>query len=390
MNNRINVKYIKTCYDYPEYYWMIDYKPIVDYLDEYIADGLCPRLSQFGTMRGLLPAWTGDLEQQGENDFIWELIDTPEEKINLPILVCEDDCDLSCIVILVQLRKTEQYIYWDKIGVLKWDNWDKEKEQTSGILYLESYTDEDWVRYGDNIATEQYNSREYWEWVSKNWYEENIRRLRNYMKPYMQADRNIDWIKTVNWQFDKKEYMDMVEDYRNIYKSEFKLSLRAYRDLDAEHIISWVKDEISFRKWCADRYDKYPITADDINKQYEELRNNNNFYPMAACDEHGIVGHFIMRFTDEDRKILRLGFIIIDDTKRGLGYGKEMLSLALRYAFDYYKAAKVTLGVFENNEPAYRCYKSVGFREVLVKKPEVYSVFGEEWKCLEMECVNSN
>lgn len=385
MKNKIKVKYIKTCYEYPEYYWVIDNKPIVDYLDEFIADGLCPTLSSFGTVRGLLPAWTGDLGQESENDFIWELIDSPEQKLNLPILVCEDDCDLSCIMILVQLRKTEQYICWDKIGVLNRGNWDKDKEMRSGILCLESYTDEDWKRYGDNIATERFNSREYWDWVSENWYEENIRRLRNYVKPYLQTDANIEWMKTVNWQFNRAEYMDMVEEYRTLYHSDFRLYLRAYKDFDAEHIVGWIKDEISFRKWCADRYDQYPITADDMNKQYEELKKEHVFYPMVACDEYGIIGHFIMRFTDEDRKILRLGFVIIDDTKRGMGYGKEMLSLALRYAFDYFEAEKVTLGVFENNEPAYRCYKSVGFQEDLMEKTERFSIFDEEWKCLEME-----
>ncbi len=383
--NEIKVKYIKNCHDYLEYYWVIDKKPIVDYLDEYIADGLCRTLSSFGTMGGLLPAWTGDLEEKSENDFIWELIDSPEQKINLPILVCEDDCDLSCIIILVQLRKTKEYVYWDKIGVLQRDNWDNEKEMRSGILCLEAYTDEDWERYGDNIATEQYNSREYWNWVSENWYEENIRRLRNYMKPYLQTDGNIEWMKTVNWQFDKEEYMNMVEEYRTLYHSESRLYLRPYRKFDAKCIVSWIKDEISFRKWCADRYDKYPITAKDINKQYKDLKSSHAFYPMVAYDEYGIIGHFIMRFTDEDRKILRLGFVIIDDTKRGKGYGKEMLSLALRYAFDYFEADKVTLGVFENNKSAYHCYKSVGFQEVLQEKMEIYSILGEEWKCLEME-----
>lgn len=256
---------------------------------------------------------------ESENDFIWELIDSPEQKLNLPILVCEEDCDLSCIMILVQLRKTEEYICWDKIGVLNRDNWDKDKEMRSGILCLESYTDEDWERYGDNIATERYNSREYWDWVSENWYEENIRRLRNYMKPYLQTDANIEWMKTVNWQFNRAEYMEMVEEYRTLYHSDFRLYLRAYKDFDAEHIVGWIKDEISFRKWCADRY------------------------------------------------------------------GKEMLSLALRYAFDYFEAEKVALGVFENNESAYYCYKSVGFQEVLMDKTEVFSILGEEWKCLEME-----
>lgn len=54
---------------------------------------------------------------------------------------------------------------------------------------------------------------------------------------------------------------------------------------------------------------------------------------MTAFDETGVVGHLIMRFTDAEKTILRFGFVIVDDMKRGQGLGKEMLLLALKYAF---------------------------------------------------------
>lgn len=163
------------------------------------------------------------------------------------------------------------------------------------------------------------------------------------------------------------------------------LRLRPYKKCDAEYIVKWIKDEVAFRKWCADRYESYPITAEDINKQYEDCSFSDSFYEMTAFDETGIVGHLIMRFTDEEKKVLRFGFVIVDDTKRGKGYGKEMLQLSLQYAFDILKVSKVTLGVFANNEPAHLCYKSVGFKDVELEKPEYFHVLNEDWECLEME-----
>ena len=106
---------------------------------------------------------------------------------------------------------------------------------------------------------------------------------------------------------------------------------------------------------------------------------------MTAFDESGVVGHLIMRFTDDNKKELRFGFVIVDDTKRGKGYGKEMLQLSIQYAFQILKVQKITLGVFENNEPAYRCYKAVGFKDVLLEECHYYHVLGEDWKCLELE-----
>lgn len=65
-----------------------------------------------------------------------------------------------------------------------------------------------------------------------------------------------------------------------------------------------------------------------------------------------------------------------------------MLLLALKYAFEILKVWKVTLGVFENNEPAYHCYQSVGFKEVMTRDKEVYHVLGEDWECIELEIEN--
>ena len=92
-----------------------------------------------------------------------------------------------------------------------------------------------------------------------------------------------------------------------------------------------------------------------------------------------------MRFTDDEKTVLRLGFVIVDSKKRGMGYGKRMLEAAIKYAFEILRAEKLTLGVFENNEAALRCYKSVGFTETETAENEVFRIFGEEWKCIELE-----
>lgn len=163
------------------------------------------------------------------------------------------------------------------------------------------------------------------------------------------------------------------------------LRLRPYKACDAAAIVSWTGDEVSFRKWCADRFDSYPITAEDLNRHYDALAGSDSFYEMTAFDETGVVGHLIMRFTDEEKTILRFGFVIVDSRKRGMGYGRDMLKLAARYAFGILKAEKITLGVFENNEPACRCYRAAGFREVPEAEPEYCSILNEDWKCIELE-----
>ena len=155
------------------------------------------------------------------------------------------------------------------------------------------------------------------------------------------------------------------------------LGLRPYKKEDAATIISWSKDEKAFYQWSAGIMGKYPITQ-------KEFGFVDSMMAFTAFDENGIVGFFTLRNPGGKQDELRIGFVIIDPGRRGCGTGKEMILLGLRYAFDIYGAKKVSLGVFENNEPAYYCYKAAGFKEVVPDKTETYPVMGEEWKCKEM------
>lgn len=169
------------------------------------------------------------------------------------------------------------------------------------------------------------------------------------------------------------------------------LRLRPYKRCDAKYIVSWIKDEVSLRKWSSDRYGAYPITEEDINQKYLDCNGDcaeeDNFYPVTVFDESGVVGHMIMRFTDAEKKVLRFGFVIVDDEKRGCGYGKEMLKLAIRYAFEILRVEKITLGVFENNPAAHGCYKAVGFKDISSDESWYYHGLGEAWKVIEMELI---
>ena len=160
------------------------------------------------------------------------------------------------------------------------------------------------------------------------------------------------------------------------------LRLRPYKSCDAAKIAEWIKDEDVFLKWGGDHFGKFPISAEQIDEKYRlhngDCVQEDNFYPWAAFDENGVVGHFIMRYIHDDNKILRFGWVIVDNTIRGKGYGKEMLRLGLKYAFEILGVDVVTIGVFENNDPAHNCYRNVGFVDKEVNE-------GKPWNIVEME-----
>ena len=156
------------------------------------------------------------------------------------------------------------------------------------------------------------------------------------------------------------------------------MTLRPFNIIDAPTILSWCKDKHAFRLWSADRYKDFPAKSEEMLEQYK----GENMFPLTAVEGEVIVGHILLRFASEDKSVIRFGFVIVDDSKRGKGYGKQMLRLAIDYAKQELGAQKITLGVFCDNLSAFECYKSVGFRII---GTDSYPIDREEWKGIEME-----
>ena len=161
------------------------------------------------------------------------------------------------------------------------------------------------------------------------------------------------------------------------------MTLRPYKSCDAKTIEKWLQDKDVFLKWGGLLIGEYPINAAMIDSKYRSenggCEEEDNFYPWVFCDdENRVVGQFIMRYMEGNHKCIRFGWVVVDDTIRGKGYGYQMLQAGLRYAFEFLEADKVTLGVFEQNDPAHNCYKRVGFHDVKVAP-------GEPWNVIEME-----
>ncbi len=163
------------------------------------------------------------------------------------------------------------------------------------------------------------------------------------------------------------------------------LTLRPYQSTDAKVITTWLKCEYLTRQWCADRYERYPVTADDMNSYHQQFIDGQRSVALTVVDGEEVVGYITLRIPADDPTEQRIGFVIVDDLRRGTGLGKSIVSMAADYAFRTLGATKISLGVFENNPVAIRCYESVGFRRVVRQEIESYECLGETWNCIEME-----
>lgn len=141
------------------------------------------------------------------------------------------------------------------------------------------------------------------------------------------------------------------------------MRIRPYiKSRDYKYIEKWMNDERIHALWCANLI-PYPITKENFHALLEKNALEWLDSAYVATETNGeIIGFFCYSVnTDDNTGFLK--FIIVDPDKRGAGYGKEMLKLALQYAFNITGVKSVGLNVFDENAAAKHCYEKVGFIE---------------------------
>ena len=162
------------------------------------------------------------------------------------------------------------------------------------------------------------------------------------------------------------------------------MKLRPFTKEDAAVVCTWLRTERDLFRWSADRFNKFPLTADDVFENYGPQIEGGRFFALSAVDdEDHLLGHFILRYPKEDDDTsVRFGFVILDPALRGKGNGKEMLRLGIQYAKEVLNVSRIDLGVFANNDSARYCYEAAGFKEY---DRSSFEIPIGTWDCIEME-----
>lgn len=146
---------------------------------------------------------------------------------------------------------------------------------------------------------------------------------------------------------------------------------------DYEYIERWIDDEKIHALWCANLI-PYPIARENFHRFLEKNAIDWTDCAYVTTESNGkIIGFFCYSININDNTGF-LKLVIVDPEKRGTGYGKEMLQLALQYAFHITGVELVQLNVFDENIAAKRCYKKVGFIEESISK-NIFPYKNELW-----------
>lgn len=85
-------------------------------LDELLAEEVCEEYL------GLIPSWLNYYDNDNpssikEKQYVWQQTQLSDKPVVLPILLCPDDFDFSCTVIVVEVVCVEDKVIWRKFGI---------------------------------------------------------------------------------------------------------------------------------------------------------------------------------------------------------------------------------------------------------------------------------
>ena len=139
---------------------------------------------------------------------------------------------------------------------------------------------------------------------------------------------------------------------------------------DLGKIVEWNENKSAdyLLQWAGPVYN-YPLTLAQVENYFlsEVKKGNSNIfvYKIQLSDRCEIIGTVELRQIDENKKIGKVcRFLIGDEGIRGRGIGTEVLKEILRMGFEDLNFQKITLGLFDFNQGAIKCYENTGFTKV--------------------------
>jgi hypothetical protein len=109
--NKIRAEYRKTEFTNGEHLVMM--------IDDIQLDKIVSTTGNKGHITGLFSTLlNGWLDNKKESEIVWNRIELKSNEIKMvPLLMCSDDCDFSCTIIIAEMKLEKEKVYIKKLGL---------------------------------------------------------------------------------------------------------------------------------------------------------------------------------------------------------------------------------------------------------------------------------
>src|SRR4051812_10362237 len=134
---------------------------------------------------------------------------------------------------------------------------------------------------------------------------------------------------------------------------------------DFKQLIEWMNSEHLITNWAGSLF-KYPLTEDSLDWYVEDTNNvdSSDAFIYKAIDSISgkTVGHISLGSISDKNRSARISRVLVGNaTERGKGVCTGMIKAILKIGFEDLDLHRISLGVYDFNTSAIRCYEKCGF-----------------------------
>jgi RimJ/RimL family protein N-acetyltransferase len=176
--------------------------------------------------------------------------------------------------------------------------------------------------------------------------------------------------------------------------------LEYFERKDFEQLINWLRDEELLMNWSGSLF-SFPLTLESMHWYMEDVNDmpvsEAYVYRAVDADTGEVVGHISLGGISQKNRAGRISRVLVgDEASRGKGYCRQMVEAVLKIGFEELKLHRISLGVYDFNTAAIRCYQKAGmviegtYRDCLLFKGKWWSLvemsmLEDEWRVLQQQ-----
>jgi RimJ/RimL family protein N-acetyltransferase len=165
------------------------------------------------------------------------------------------------------------------------------------------------------------------------------------------------------------------------------IKLEYFTEEDFQQLMDWIHNEHLITNWAGSLF-SYPLTERSLDWYIEEtndLHKSDALVYKAVDSETGnMVGHISLGSISRKNHAARISRVLVGDVcQRGKGICTQMINAVLKIGFEQLQLHRISLGVYDFNEAAIRCYQRCGFVTEGVSR-DVLRYNNEYWSLVEM------
>ncbi|MES2767083.1 MAG: GNAT family protein [Bacteroidota bacterium] len=166
------------------------------------------------------------------------------------------------------------------------------------------------------------------------------------------------------------------------------IKLETFKKEDFQQLIDWIDNDRLMTNWAGALF-SFPLTEDSLDwyiQDTNDMKNSDTFVFKAVETATGqTVGHISIGSISWKNKSARVSRVLVGNTeKRGRGICQGMINAILKLGFEGLELHRITLGVYDYNKAAIRCYEKCGFKTEGVMRDSFRYQDTEYWTLVEM------